>query len=60
MLSIKATGLVSDFVDAGDLGYGDVTDRLLERTGVNTVQAGIQIFEGWRRSFTDINQREQV
>ena len=43
--SIKATGLISDLIDADDFGYDDVRDRLLERTAVSTVQARMRVGE---------------
>ena len=46
-LSIKATGVITDLMSVEDFGYEEVRERLLERTGVNFIQAGVQIFRGW-------------
>ena len=52
--------MITDLMGVEDFGYEEVRERRLERTGVISIQAGVQIFRGWMNNFTETDQREQV
>ena len=59
-LTIGSKGIVRDLIVSDDYTYDNLRERLLNRTGISPVEAGIKIFHGWGKSFSDENQKDQV